>query len=93
MEEELNELRPMSKRSKKTSSDEEEHLRVAVHCGPKEEMIAMATIDMDDINTLVCLLVCLCSCKFCSLQRLITYAKILKLFLLFAVFYFFAVNK
>ena len=57
MEEEVNELRPMSKRSKKTSSDEEEHLRVAVHCGPKEEMIAMATIDMDDINTLVCLLV------------------------------------
>ena len=60
MEEEVNELRPMSKRSKKTNSDEEEHLRVAVHCGPKEEMIAMATIDMDDINTLVCLLVFLC---------------------------------
>ena len=57
MEEEVNELRPMSKRSKKTSSDEEEHLRVAVHCVPKEEMIAMATIDMDDINTLVGFLV------------------------------------
>ena len=30
-----------------------EHLRVSVHYSPKEEMIAMATIDMEDLLSLV----------------------------------------
>ena len=30
-----------------------EHLKVAVHCGPREEMDSMATIDLDDLDSLV----------------------------------------
>ncbi len=30
-----------------------EHIQVAVHHGPMQEMVAMATIDMDDLNCLV----------------------------------------
>ena len=30
-----------------------EHLRVAVYSGPKQEMIAMATIDMEDLESVV----------------------------------------
>ena len=30
-----------------------EHLRIAVHFGPREEIIAMASINMDDLDSLV----------------------------------------
>lgn len=33
-------------------------IRIAVHYGPKEELIAMATVDMEDLRSLVCTIVC-----------------------------------
>ena len=32
-----------------------EHIKIAVHFGPREEMEAMATIDLDDLDSLVSL--------------------------------------
>ena len=45
-------LRPKSRKSDK-SSEEPEHLKIAVHYGPKEEMVAMATIESEDLESLV----------------------------------------
>ena len=52
MPEEVNEVRPHSKKSR-TSEREEENLKISVHCGPNQDMISMATIEMEDINNLV----------------------------------------
>lgn len=43
--------RPKSRKST-ASSIEPEHLKIAVHYGPKEEMIGMATIEAEDLTSL-----------------------------------------
>ena len=37
-----------------------EHLKICVHQGSNEEMVAMATIDMDDLRSLVNLFLSIC---------------------------------
>ena len=44
-------LRPKSRKS--DSGEEHQHLKIAVHYGPKEEMVAMATIENEDLESLV----------------------------------------
>lgn len=48
-------MRPKSRKSAMSdvSDTEPEHLKIAVHYGPKEEMVAMATIEKDDLESLV----------------------------------------
>ena len=43
-----------------------DHIKIAVHFGPKEEMIAMATIDMDDLDTLVSALMIQLYALYCN---------------------------
>lgn len=53
MPENLDKFISLSKYRKTESlAHEPQHLQIAVHYGPREEMIAMATIEEDDLNTL-----------------------------------------
>jgi hypothetical protein len=47
-------VRPKSRKSNNSnmSESEHDHLKIAVHYGPKEEMVAMATIEQEDLESL-----------------------------------------